>query len=106
MLKMSDSVLQYICIHFEVSVVRGQYAKVNKKIPKGELSKFIENNTLHCDVTLSNVGDTKISQITLTPTNLPAASTHLTKSIKPGKFIQTITNPLLICISFINSSHH
>ena len=59
----------------------------NIKLEVNCFEAFIENNTLHCDVTLSNVGDTKISQITLTPTNLPAASTHLTKSIKPGKFI-------------------
>merc|ERR1712241_358053 len=56
----------------------------NIKLEVNCFEAFIENNTLHFDVTLSNVGDTKMSQITLTPTNLPAASTHLTKSIKPG----------------------
>ena len=59
----------------------------NIKLEVNCMEAFIENNSLHCDVTLSNVGDAKMSQITLTPTNLPAASTHLTKSIKPGNFI-------------------
>ena len=56
------------------------------KLEVNSSDAFIGNNLLQFDVTIQNVGDTKMSQVTLTPTNSPEASTHLTKSIKPGTY--------------------
>ena len=57
------------------------------KLEVNSSDAFIENSCLQCSVTFTNVGHSKMSQLSLSPSNMPGASTHLTKSIKPGKLV-------------------
>ena len=55
----------------------------------------VEKCVVQCSLTITNIGSTKLSQVSISFTNSPAAVSpiHLTKSLKPGNYLIIIEDP-------------
>ena len=59
----------------------------NIKVEVNKTEVTIEEVKLQMNVTFTNIGSDKLSQVSICPTNItsPVTSQHITKSLKPGK---------------------